>query len=270
MVTDVLAYDLPNADYQAEHDYLSSTRLKRLLPEHFKPAARSQAALDEGQLFHTTVLQPELLPSFHADNDITVLDPARIGVKADGKPADQPTATKAWKDAVVAEEREGRRVYTSGTWAEMVDQADAMATALADHDLAAELLWKREGVNEVSAFADVDGVPCRARFDRLVDGIAIDLKTTIKQPGRRSLGYAIRDLGYDLAAAHYLAVADALELDVMAFVLIFVAKEDPHYVTVVELSDMTIQRGRDLRDLAIARHLGQVDAYEGATGFLTI
>lgn len=254
-----LHHDIPNDAYHAETDWLSSSQLKALMPEHYK-AGGSQEALDFGTLFHTAVLEPDDLDGYVS------LDAEKVGVKADGSPAQNPTMTAAWKRAVAEAEADGKTV---------IDHADLrrvmrMQKAILDHDIANDLLFKREGSNEVSAFSDVDGHPCKARFDRQISGAIVDLKSTSAKPGARSLGYAIRDYGYDLSAAHYMDVAHALDLDVQAFVLVFVGKEPPHYVTVVDLSDQTISRGRDMRQHAINRHLGLEDAYEGATGFITI
>lgn len=255
----VALLDMSSADYHAETDWLSSSMLKALLPEHYKPGG-SQEALDFGTLFHTAVLEPDDLAGYVA------LDAETIGVKADGTPAQNPTMTAAWKRAVAEVAADGRTVVAQGD----LDRAIAMRDAILAHDTAAELIYKREGANEVSAFAEVDSQQCRARFDRHIGGVIVDLKSTSAKPGRRSLGYAIRDYGYDLSAAHYLAVAEALGIDVQAFCLVFVGKEPPHYVTVVDLSEQTIQQGRAMRQQAIDRHLGLEDAYEGASGFITI
>ena len=148
---------------------------------------------------------------------------------------------------------------------------EAMVKALHEHDTAADLLYARDGQAELSAFAEVDGVPCRARFDRLIPGVVIDLKSTSAKPGGDSLARAVVDYGYETSAAHYLAVADALGLDVQAFCLIFVTKTEPYRVTVADLDATFLERGRALRAKAIERALNPTaDAYEGATGFLTI
>lgn len=262
-------YDMPNASYHEQTDWLSSTYLKSLLPEHYKQGG-SQEALDFGSLFHVVVLEPDRVDTFLEENGITVLDPKVIGVKADGTPAASPTSTKAWGEAVAAAMTAGRRVITQAEWDSMLDRAHAMADAVKAHETAAELLYRREGQVEESAFAEVDGVPCRARFDKRIPGVIVDLKSTSAKPGKDSLSRAVADWGYDLSAAHYLAVAEAAGLDAPTFALVFVDKSDEHRVTVCELDDDWLERGRALRALAIARHYGKADAYEGATGFLTI
>lgn len=254
-----LHYDLTNEAYHAEHEWLSSSYLKSLLPEHYKQGG-SQEALDFGTLFHTAVLEPDNLAEYVA------LDAEKVGVKSDGTPAQNPTMTAAWKKAV-AEAESGGKTVIAQDW---LDKALAMREAVQSHDLARRLLFEMDGDAEESAFAEVDGVPCRARFDRRVAGAVVDLKSTSGKPGGDSVARACIDYGYDLSAAHYLAVADALGLDVQAFCLVFVAKTEPYFVTVAELDAAFLARGRYLRHKAIQRHLNLADAYEGASGFLTL
>lgn len=259
-VTEPGIHEMSNEDYHAETGWLSSSMLKALLPERYKVGGSSEA-LDFGTLFHTAVLEPDDL------NQYVALDAAKVGLKADGTPAANPTMTVAWKRAVAEAEADGRKV---------IDQADldrvfAMREAVERHDVAAELLFQRVGTVEESAFAVVDGVPCRARFDRRIPGVIVDLKSTSARPGPDALSRTVADYGYDLSAAHYLAVAEELALDVQAFALVFVGKEAPHRVTVADLDPLWLDRGRVLRDQAIARHLNpSADAYPGASGFLTL
>ncbi|MGS7457605.1 PD-(D/E)XK nuclease-like domain-containing protein, partial [Mycobacterium tuberculosis] len=76
-----------------------------------------------------------------------------------------------------------------------LDRALAMRDKLHEHATAAELLFNRDGTNEESAFAVVDGVPCRARFDRRVSGAIVDLKSTSTKPGRKAITSAVIDYG---------------------------------------------------------------------------
>lgn len=252
---------LPNATYHEQTDWLSSSMLKALLPEHYKVTTTSTEALDFGALFHIAVLESHLLDGYVA------LDAETVGVKADGTPALNPTMTAAWKKAVAEAAADGRTVIAQSD----LDLALAMRDAVMAHDTAAELLYRRGGRAELSAFTEVDGVPCKARFDRLIDGAIVDLKSTSAKPGRQSIARAVVDWGYDTSAAHYLAVAHALGLDVQALALVFVSKTAPHHVTVCDLDETFLARGRALRRRALERHLNPaVPAYEGATGFLTL
>jgi hypothetical protein len=253
--------DLDNDEYHADENFLSSSRLKAYLPERYKVGG-SQEALDFGTLFHTVVLEPEQLGAYVA------LDAEKIGLKSDGTPAQNPTMTAAWKRAVAEAEADGKKVIAQ----QDLDRAYAMRAAVAKHETAARLLFSEDGRSEVSAFAtDEAGIRHKARFDRHIPGAIVDLKSTSGKPGRESLARAVIDYGYDLSAAHYLAVAELLGIDVQAFAFVFVSKDAPHYVTVCDLDEAFLERGRALRAKAIRRHTDPTEpAYEGAAGFLTI
>jgi hypothetical protein len=255
-----LHFDLPNADYHDQTDWLSSSMLKGYLPELYKKGG-SQDALDFGTLVHTAVLEPDLLAGYVA------LDAEKIGLKADGTVAQNPTMTTAWKRAVAEVEQDSKTVVAQAD----LDKALAMRDAIATHETAARLLFSEDGISEVSAFAtDEAGVQHRARFDRQIPGAVVDLKSTSAKPGEDNLARAVIDYGYDLSAAHYLTVAELLDLDVQAFAFVFVAKEEPYRVTVCQLEDRFLDRGRILRARAIRRHLNAEPPYEGASGYLTI
>lgn len=242
--------DLSNAAYHEETDWVSSSMLKAHLPEHFRPhTGTTSDALDFGTAFHTTVLG--------VGEPLWVVD----------------AATWAGKDA----KEQRASAYAAGQTpilAKQVPQLEAMAAAVKAHPEASDHLFRAAGDAEVSVFAEVDGVPCKARFDRLCldDGFAVDLKTTAAGPGEFALTRAIIDYGYDVSADHYLRVASAAGLDVDRFVLIFVGKTDPFYVTVVELDATFYARAQVLRELALDRlqHPEMTDSYPGANGRLTV
>src|SRR5690606_10954800 len=185
-----------------------------------------------------------------------------IGVKADGTPAANPLMTAAWKRAAAEVETDGYTVIAKAD----LDRATAMVDAIHDHPVAHGLLFSDDGVSEESAFwVDGNGVQHKARFDRRIPGAIIDVKTTSAQPGAHSLTGAVLNYGYDVAAAHYLTVAVGLGLDVTDFIHVWVSKAAPYRVTVTELDHFFLQRGRELRSLALERAVGDADPYEGAT-----
>lgn len=238
--------DMSNGDYHAEPDHLSSSQLKALLPEHYKPGGSSYA-IAFGTAFHTRALG--------AGEEVVLVETTS-------------DRTKAYTEAAAAAEAEGKVAIL----ARDSERIDRMVAALHDHADAADLLFNRAGSCEESAFAVYpDGLHVKARFDRrLTDGVIVDLKSTSAKPGRDSLTRAVLDYGYDVSAAHYLEVADLLGLGVQAFALVFVAKEPPHYVTVAEIDEAFLARGYALRDKAIARHLSNRPPYDGAAGFITL
>lgn len=240
--------DMSNTDYHALEEWVSSSQLKRFLPEFFKPFTSSaRDALDFGTAVHTTVL----------------------GV---GEPlVEVPFQTWAGKEA--KEQRETAYAAQSvPILSKDLGRIQAMADAVGAHFEAHRYLYELPGAPEVSVFAEVDGVPSKCRFDRLLEGVAVDLKTTSAKPGAESLARAVIDYGYDLQAAHYLAVAETAGITVDRFVFVFVGKESPHHVSVVELDEQFLERGRVLRDLALQRllHPQVVDPYPGATGVVEL
>lgn len=261
-ITEGIHPNIPNDVYHAETGWWSSTQLKGLLPEHYKPVAGETDAMRFGTLAHTAVLEPDLLDAY------VTLDAAKVGLKADGTPAANPYMTGAWKKAAAEVEASG------GIPVALADMELAlrMRDAVAAHPTAAALLMSTDGVSEESVFTvDDDAVKHKARFDRRIPGAIVDLKTTSTRPGASALGRAVLDYGYDLSAAHYLAVAELAGLDADAFAWVFVDKADTGpRVTVAEPDAGLLGRGRALRARALARAAGALPAYEGATGYLTL
>lgn len=249
-----LVADLSSADYHADKEWLSSSALKAALPTYTEPD--NAEALAFGTLFHAVVLEPDSL------DDYAVLDAAKIGVLKDGSPAKNPTSTDAWKSAIAEAEQDGKTVVAQADW----DKAHRMAESVHAHRTAASLLFDGRGVNEESAFwVDEAGIKHKARFDRRIPGAIVDLKSTSCKPlTSEELAKATASYLYDLSAAHYLAVAQGLALDVETFALVFVSKHPPHHVYVCDLDDAFLADGRVLREQAIDRVIN------GPRGFTTL
>lgn len=260
-MTEGLLSNLANDKYHSLTDWYSSTQLKKMLPETYKDTPGNQEALDFGTLVHSVVLEPDNLDHY------VPLDADKIGVKADGSPASAPTMTAAWKRAVTEVEQDGKTVTARSDW----DRAHRIRDAITKHPVANQLLYSTDGASEESAFATINGIRMKARFDRRAPGYIADLKTTTAKPGADSLTRAVLDWGYETSAVHYLAVAEQLGLDVDTFVWIFASKEEPHRITVCEPDQTLLDRGRALRDLALKRITDPSEPpYEGASGFLTL
>lgn len=262
MIAPGLQHGMTNEEYHARRGHLSSSALRRALPERYPPAGASRAR-DFGALFHAVVLEPERL-----EDQYVILDPGTVGRRRDGSRADHPTATKAWRSAAAEVAAEGRTPVSREDW----QRAHAMREAVARNPGAAALLFDLPGETMVSAFYEApDGQRHKARYDRLVDGIAVDLKSTSRRPGAESLARAVVDHGYELGAAHDLAVGDGLDLALERVAFVFVSKEPPHRVTVCDLSEDFLRRGRALRALAVRRLTDPTaETYEGSDGSLTL
>ena len=95
------------------------------------------------------------------------------------------------------------------------------------------------GRNEIAAFAEIDGVWCRALVDHApVDARRplIDIKTTTNASPDACVR-SVADFGYDFQAAHYLDVWEAATGERREFRFVFIEKEPPFGISVVELYD---------------------------------
>lgn len=241
-----LVHDLDEVTYHADTETLSASGAKVLLGK--RPPSPDSEALAFGRLVHTVILEPHKLDAY------AVMDPELIGVKANGDRADNPTATKAWKDAVFTAKRDGLTVISPGT----LVHAQAMAAAVQAHPEAGRLLAQATDY-ELSAYADhPTGARVRARFDAVCPGAIGDIKTC-RDADPENFGRTVNALGYHISAANYIDIARANGLDVDKYVLICVEKEPTpggdYRVSVLELHADAIDRGRELMAEACRRWL---------------
>jgi hypothetical protein len=241
-----LIRNLSETTYHADTDTLSASGAKTLLGK--RPPSPDADAMIFGRLVHTVILEPHKLDGY------AVLDPDLIGVKADGSRADNPTATKAWKDAVFAAKRDGLTVVAPKS----LEKARAMAAAVEKHPEAGRLLAAATD-HEVSAYADhPSGAKVRARFDLVGPGFVGDIKTTF-DGNPADFGRTMHKYLYHVSAANYLDVARANGLDVDRFDLICVEKEPTpggdYRVSVLEIHPDAIDLGRELMAEACTRWL---------------
>jgi hypothetical protein len=247
MVTAGIHPGIPINAYHAETGWIGSSQLKSFLPEHFRPFNGSPSA-DIGSVLHQR---------FTGDDQPVV-----------------PVDAATWQGKAAIEQQAA--ITASGGLPILTRDlaaVDGMEAALRAHSVAAGLLVDQSGAWELSVFAEVDGVPSKARFDRLLDdGTAVDIKTTKEGPGEYALTKAILSLGYDLQREHYEQVARAAGIELESFKFLFVQSAPPFHVTVVELDDAFRERAAILRDLALERflHKGMVDSYPGERGTLTL
>lgn len=219
-----LHFDMPHADYLAQHDWLSASGIKRLIPPstpaHFKAAQgreEHKPAFDFGKAAHARVLG--------AGEDVVVVDyddwrgkDARFLRDAAYEQGKVPILAK---DNVVI---------------------DGMAASLGAHPVAPLLF--ATGLPEVSAFwTDPEtGVQCRARFDWLPETqqgrrlVVPDLKTASTAAPTEFAKAAAR-FGYYAQQEHYRDGLMALDIDKNpAFVFVVIEKEFPYLVTVAQFA----------------------------------
>lgn len=241
-----LVRGLDENEYHADLTTLSASGAKVLLGK--RPPAQDSDALLFGRLVHTVILEPHKLDTY------AVLNADVIGVKADGSKADNPTATKAWKDAVFEAKRDGLTVIDGKTLA----KAEALRDAIQSHPEAGRLLAAATD-HEVSAYAEhPSGAMVRARFDLVVPNALADIKTT-RDADPENFDRTIHGLMYHVSAANYIDIARANGLAVDRFDLICVETEltpgGAYRVAVNQIHPDAIERGRELMAEACNRWL---------------
>ncbi|QWT24968.1 PD-(D/E)XK nuclease-like domain-containing protein [Subtercola sp. PAMC28395] len=200
--------DMSEADYHARPE-LSSTQARWLLDtpatyRHNKDNPQPhKVAFDLGTAVHTKVLGVGSNVLICPDDHLT---PAgAISSKA---------ATAAWLD----EQRSNGLIVIGRQQAASVD---AMAEAVLAHSGARALL-ESIGGREVSMFAEIDGVPMRARFDVYDGRSAADLKSARNaSPG--GFNKAVGNFGYHVQDRWYSEAHTAItgtELDVFKFIVV--------------------------------------------------
>lgn len=236
-----IVLDMDEEMYHARSE-LSSTGVRRLLdsPARYQwdmTHRTESVAYDVGHATHSRILgvgSPVVdIPDEH-------LTPSgNVSTKA---------ATSAW----LAEQRAAGLVPIGAANRALID---GMAEAVLAHP-AARALLERPGNAEVSAFATdpETGVALRARFDRLCEDVAIDVKTTAGSAGPLGFAREAARHGYPIQEAHY---ADTLEIIAgvrlpMAFVV--VEKRRPHLVAVHYFDDITRLTARELAAKARATY----------------
>jgi len=131
-------------------------------------------------------------------------------------------------------------------------EVGAMAESVLAHPTA-RALFDQPGDAEVSVFAEVDGVPVRARFDFLPEQgerrrVAVDLKTTADASFRK-FERSIADYRYDVQEEWYLSALNATTGPMPhgmepELVFVCVEKEPPHLVAVHAITPMWKQIGQ--------------------------
>lgn len=226
-----IVYGLPEAEYHAPKDELSSTGAKLILesPAKFKYQVLDgnrvhRAGFDLGTAVHTKVLGVGGRFITYPDEHLT--KSGNVSTKAE---------TVAWE----AEQRAAGQIILTPNEGRMVDQ---MAEAVKANPVARKL-FERPGHPEVSVFDEYLGVKRRGRFDYLPDegGIVVDLKTTV-DASKAGFARAAARYGYHVQRGHYLDILKRLgrEADML---FVAVEKEPPYLVQVHRLSPEFAEMG---------------------------
>lgn len=231
--------DVTNEAYQNDfRSYISSSDIRRLLrsPAHFRnPAKMESAAMAFGTLVHTFVLEPHVAEARY-----------RTRADVDGR-TKEGKAVRDWEQSLTAQQ--GVQFISRSDY----DAAVSIATSVRTHLGATSLLTG--GMAEVSGTADnFCGINARIRPDYLTDGHIVDLKTCVDARGDAFVR-SVLNYGYDVQAAYYLDVAEAIDGKKRKFYWVAVEKDTPFAVSVYEASDAMIERGRAQYKRAIELYL---------------
>lgn len=237
-ITEPGVYDgIPDAIYHADpvpSGSLSSTGARKILdnPARFKwdlTHRRESRAFDVGHAVHAKILGVGLTVVTYPDEHLT------------------PSGNPSTKAATVAWETEQRADGFSPISRADMARVEAMAEAVLAHAEARRIL-ELPGAAEVSAFA-VDpetGIWTRARFDRLSESEAADLKTTAGSASVAGFGRDAAKHGYPVQDAHYVDTLAWTGRERLPMRFIVVEKAAPHLVAVHEFDDVTRIAARDL------------------------
>ena len=234
----MIHHEMPDGIYHSRPE-LSSTGARLLLPEYkgspkkFKWAEthrRTSRAFDIGHAVHAKVLG--------VGAGIVTYPPEHLTPSGN---ASTKAATVAWED-----EQRVAGLVPIGAWD--AQKVNAMSDAVLMHPTARPIFEVAEH-REVSVFAEIDGVPVRARFDALSgetpNGIyAADLKTG-DDATKSGFEKSVAKWGYDVQEGHYEDVYQASEgRPIDEFFFVCVEKSGPYEVAVHRLPVIWLEMGK--------------------------
>lgn len=206
---------------------------------------RETKAMQDGRVFHTAVLEPELFGVEYA-----VMPDMTEGLTTkDGKPTRSKNSS-AYRERVAAwqEDHAGAEIID----ADMLARCEGMREAIATHSIASRMLDAEH--KEVVAVADLMGVPCKVRPDAIGDGVLWDLKTTADaRPG--PFGKKAHDLGYPMQFAFYVDVLGSLGCVPRECKIVAVEADAPHGVMVYTVTPEQIAYGRQSYERLLAAYV---------------
>lgn len=246
--------DISAADYHAMTDRVSKSQLDRVArsPLHYRhymsTPSVSTPAMAFGSALHCAVLEPHL----YAEQYAVQPDFGDLRTKLAKQDREDWRAINGHKIAISADDDA---------------RIKAMCEALrADKD--ASLLLSG-GMAEQTVLFDLDGTPCKARFDYYITSLSaiIDLKTTT-DASERGFARSCANFRYHVQQAFYSTAAMHAGLAADHFAFVVIESEAPHAVAVYDLDLDAVLAGqalyeRDLRTLNRCRASGEWPAYGG-------
>lgn len=181
------------------------------------------AALTQGRVLHTLILEPELAES-------------RIAVWEGGD-----RRGNAWKEFEAL--HAGKDILKPAEY----DMARAQRDSFLANPMTKDLLKERL-VEATAVWTDEEtGIDCKARLDIVAPGLIVDLKTA-RDISDAALQRAVFDFRYHRQTAWYLDAAIAATGDyfpMSAFHFVFIEKTAPYELRTVVLDAAAVKRGDD-------------------------
>ena len=232
--------DLGSLSSSGARDLLSST------PEEFDFNRRTprdpNRNYDFGHAAHKMVLG--------RGSRLKMLDPKKVGLKADGKPAAVPTSTSMWKNAAKAAREQGQIPIAKAD----MERAQTMAARVFQHRVAARLLADGRAEHSIYWHDDTTGVRLRCRPDFITDGLArtvvIDYKTAVSA-SKSHFDSAIKSFGYHQQQAFYEDGLAEIGLTDVGFLFVVQSKTAPYTVAVRPIDPEAVELGRRQNRVAI-------------------
>jgi hypothetical protein len=232
-----IEYAMSAIDYFARTG-LSQTGIKHLLRSsaHYKAylnqAGKTTREMAQGSALHTMLLEGKDVFN------------ARYTVLKDGFDG----RTKKGKEEKDEINRNGKIAISAEEYAGVI----GMVESVRQHSIAAALV--EDGDAEVSIFAELEGVPCKARIDYVhMDGLIIDVKTCddARVPAFQN---SYKKYGYHIQAAFYRKLYNLVSTDnpIEAVLFLAVEREFPHGVMVYKTDDTSMLVALDEIDHALA------------------
>lgn len=208
-----------------------------LTPEPSLSSTLARIVVNRSPL-HAWTAHPRLNPH-HEPTEKAAFDIGRVcHTLLLGKGAEiAPVEADNWTTKAAREARdEARAEGMTPVLAAQLEAATAMAEIARERIIAFGGNFERHR-NELAAFAQIDGVWCRAQMDHVPAdprGPIWDYKTC-EDASPDACVRAVSSYGYDVQAAHYLAVWKVATGEDRGFRFVFQEKAAPHEVSVVEL-----------------------------------
>lgn len=187
-----------------------------------------------GRGFHCRLLEPDTF-----DFRFTVQEQCAATKKGDGEPCQKPGALMhggKWYCKTKGHAPDDATEPEECITAEEIDRMDAMIEALEDHD--AIKMLRQHGGHEESAIAEVNGVLCKARFDKRIPGgrvppTIVDIKKTrFDKIQQWDCDKSIANYQYDMQMAFYCRIAEVLTGERHKGIWVFVADRPDYDVCV--------------------------------------